>query len=100
MVWCVCVCVFLSVFACAPLAIWLARNRCLAFIFPHMSACAGLLVSGYWFSEPVSNSSDFQSGCNHFLGPRLSSVRPGASTLARGWRITTDSYLSLWPVIN
>ena len=32
--------------ACAALAVWFAGLRCLFFIFPNISACAGLLVSG------------------------------------------------------
>ena len=68
--------------ACGALAVWLARLRCLFLVFPNISACASLLVSGCWFSGHVSNSSGFRSGCNHFLHPRLSLVRPGASTLA------------------
>ena len=75
------VCVFFSKSACAALAVRLAGLRCLFFIFPNLSACAGLLVSGYWFSGHVSNCNDYRSGCNHYLHPRLSLVSPGASTL-------------------
>ena len=71
--------VFLQV--CVSL-VWLARLRCLVFIFPNISACAGLLVSGCWFSGHVLNSNDFRSGWGYFLYPRLSFDMPGASTLA------------------
>ena len=57
----------------------------LVFIFPNISACVGLLVSGCCFSGYYSNSNAFRSGWGHFLYLRLSFDMHGASTLAL-WR--------------
>ena len=47
--------------AAGPLAVWLARLRCLVSVFPQVFAWAGMLVSGCLFSGRFSNSCDLQN---------------------------------------
>ena len=74
-----------------PLGCLACRASLFVFVFPNVSACAGLLVSGYWFSGHFSNSCaqncHLLACCLHFgnLGAILAPWEHPGGMMFRKW---------------